>query len=31
MLPTPGRAALVIVDMQNGFCDDQGSCARLGL
>ncbi|MEQ9639719.1 MAG: isochorismatase family cysteine hydrolase [Alphaproteobacteria bacterium] len=31
MQPTPGRTGLVVVDMQNGFCDDKGSCAQLGL
>lgn len=31
MLPTPGRTALLVVDMQNGFCKDDGSMARIGL
>jgi ureidoacrylate peracid hydrolase len=31
--PMPGRkgTALVVVDMQNGFCAPNGSCARVGL
>lgn len=31
--PRPGRrgVALVVVDMQNGFCSPRGSCARVGL
>ena len=24
------RTALIVVDMQNAFCDPEGSCARLG-
>ena len=28
---TPGRTALVVVDMQNAFLEPEGSCARLGL
>lgn len=31
MLPTPGRTALVVVDMQNAFCLDTGSMAGIGL
>lgn len=31
MAPTPGRTALVVVDMQNAFCRDEGSTALLGL
>jgi nicotinamidase-related amidase len=30
MDPTPGRTALLIVDMQNAFCRDDGSFAKLG-
>ena len=30
MHPTPGRSALVVIDMQNAFCRDDGSFARLG-
>jgi ureidoacrylate peracid hydrolase len=30
MEPTPGRTALVVIDMQNAFCRDDGSFARLG-
>jgi ureidoacrylate peracid hydrolase len=26
----PGRAALIVVDVQNDFCDDDGAFARLG-
>jgi ureidoacrylate peracid hydrolase len=31
MTPTPGRTALMVVDMQNAFCTDGGSCAKIGL
>ena len=31
MTPTPGRTALVVVDMQNAFCRDEGSTALIGL
>ncbi len=31
MAPTPGRTALVVVDMQNAFCRDEGSTALIGL
>ena len=31
MTPTQGRTALVVVDMQNAFCHDDGSTARIGL
>jgi ureidoacrylate peracid hydrolase len=32
MTPAPSRrSALVVVDMQNGFCRHDGSCARVGL
>ena len=31
MEPTPGRTALIVVDMQNAFCDDAGSCRRRGV
>jgi ureidoacrylate peracid hydrolase len=31
MTPTPGRTALAIIDMQNAFCHDDGSMAKLGL
>lgn len=31
MLPTPGRTALVVVDMQNAFCKDFGSMGKIGL
>ena len=27
----PGETALLVVDMQNGFCDPQGAMARAGL
>ena len=30
MHPTPGRTALVVIDMQNAFCRDEGSFAKLG-
>jgi ureidoacrylate peracid hydrolase len=30
MHPTPGRTALVVIDMQNAFCRDAGSFAKLG-
>ena len=30
MHPTPGHTALVVIDMQNAFCRDGGSFARLG-
>ena len=30
MHPTPGRTALLVIDMQNAFCRDEGSFARLG-
>jgi ureidoacrylate peracid hydrolase len=30
-LPARERAALIVVDMQNGFCLANGSCARVGL
>ncbi len=29
-LPDPRKSALVVIDMQNGFLDAQGSCARAG-
>lgn len=29
-LPTAARSALVVVDMQNGFIHEQGSCAKAG-
>ena len=28
---TPGRTALMVIDMQHAFLDAEGSCARLGL
>ena len=31
MTLTRDRSALIVVDMQNGFLDDQGSMARIGL
>lgn len=31
MAPTAGHTALVIVDMQNAFCCDDGSIAKIGL
>jgi len=31
MTPTAGRTALIVVDMQNGFCTDEGSMATIGL
>lgn len=31
MAPTPGRTALLVVDMQNAFCRDEGSTAKIGL
>ncbi len=31
MTPTPGRTALIVVDMQNAFCTDGGSCDQIGL
>jgi ureidoacrylate peracid hydrolase len=31
MKPTPGRTALVVVDMQNAFCEDEGSCNKRGI
>jgi ureidoacrylate peracid hydrolase len=31
MTPTAGRTALMVVDMQNAFCTDGGSCAQIGL
>jgi ureidoacrylate peracid hydrolase len=31
MTPSPGRTALIVVDMQNAFCTDGGSCAQIGL
>ncbi len=31
MRPTPGRTALVVIDMQNAFCRDDGSTAKIGL
>lgn len=31
MSPTDGRTALLVVDMQNAFCTDQGSMAQIGL
>lgn len=31
MTPTPGRTALIVVDMQNAFCTDEGSIAKIGL
>jgi ureidoacrylate peracid hydrolase len=30
MDPTPGRTALIVIDMQNAFCRDDGSFAKLG-
>ena len=30
MDPTPGRTALIVIDMQNAFCRDEGSFAKLG-
>jgi ureidoacrylate peracid hydrolase len=30
MEPTPGRTALLVIDMQNAFCRDEGSMAKLG-
>ncbi len=29
-MPDPKRTALIVVDMQNGFVHEQGSCARTG-
>lgn len=29
-LPTAARSALIVVDMQNGFVHEQGSCAKAG-
>lgn len=29
--PDPSRSALMVIDLQNGFCHDEGSFARLGL
>jgi ureidoacrylate peracid hydrolase len=31
MRPTPGRTALLVIDMQNAFCHPQGSLAQRGL
>jgi ureidoacrylate peracid hydrolase len=31
MLPNPSKSALIVVDMQNGFCFEGGSCDRIGL
>ncbi len=31
MKPTPGRTALIVIDMQNAFCDDGGSARRRGI
>lgn len=31
MTPTAGRTALIVVDMQNAFCTDDGSIAKIGL
>lgn len=31
MTPTPGRTALMVVDMQNAFCTEEGSIAKIGL
>jgi nicotinamidase-related amidase len=31
MKPTPGRTALIVIDMQNAFCRDDGSTAKIGL
>ncbi len=31
MTPTAGRTALMVIDMQNAFCTDGGSCAKIGL
>ena len=31
MTPTPGRTALIVVDMQNAFCTEEGSIAKIGL
>jgi len=30
MDPTPGHTALIVIDMQNAFCRDNGSFAKLG-
>jgi len=30
-MPSRGRSALIVVDMQNGFIAPNGSCARIGL
>ena len=31
MEPTAGRTAVIVVDMQNAFCTDEGSMAKIGL
>ncbi len=31
MTPTAGRTALMVIDMQNAFCTDEGSIAKIGL
>ena len=31
MIPTAGRTAVLVVDMQNAFCTDEGSIAKIGL
>lgn len=31
MTPTAGRTALMVIDMQNAFCTDGGSCDQIGL
>ena len=31
MTPTAGRTALIVIDMQNAFCTDEGSVATIGL
>ena len=31
MIPTTGRTAVLVVDMQNAFCTDEGSIAKIGL
>jgi ureidoacrylate peracid hydrolase len=30
-LPSPDRSALLVIDLQNGFCHPEGSFAKLGL
>jgi nicotinamidase-related amidase len=31
MLPGTKHSALIVIDMQNGFCNKGGSCDRIGL